>query len=393
VIALSPIVAALLISPGLAAAASTLTLPFASGVTATAAGLQISVSDILLVTAAIATTGMLVMSPSVHQRLVGFRGVLMWSLPFTIWLLCLVLLHPSLRGLAKTMQDLALYLLPMFVGAVALTTRGAIWIRTGFVVGSVALAIGWVAIPESAFLGQKNPAGQFMVDGIILSLATIASWRWRIVTLVPLAIGLVATHSRGAIVGLGLGLLILLFARMHRWSKNQWRWVLSPVVAAGFVLVIVATLNLAPEVFGTAVDFQNSQDFSFPSRQVYRINAIDLIREHPVTGVGVGNYETGASGFTSTDPHNVLLRTAADGGLPALAAFLILVAGTSIAVWRRRQLNYFAAAALAIQVAILTHALIDVYWVRGTPVIGWLLVGMAFNPLLTRKADRDAGPE
>jgi hypothetical protein len=28
------------------------------------------------------------------------------------------------------------------------------------------------------------------------------------------------------------------------------------------------------------------------------------------------------------------------------------------------------------------HGLVDVYWVRGTPILGWLLVGMACGGLL-----------
>jgi hypothetical protein len=35
--------------------------------------------------------------------------------------------------------------------------------------------------------------------------------------------------------------------------------------------------------------------------------------------------------------------------------------------------------AAAVLLATVAHGLVDVYWVRGTPVLGWLLVGMAFG--------------
>jgi hypothetical protein len=56
---------------------------------------------------------------------------------------------------------------------------------------------------------------------------------------------------------------------------------------------------------------------------------------------------------------------------------------------RRRKYSPWAGPALALQAAILTHGLVDVYWVRGTPVIGWLLVGMALNPMLAHAPEAE----
>jgi hypothetical protein len=36
-----------------------------------------------------------------------------------------------------------------------------------------------------------------------------------------------------------------------------------------------------------------------------------------------------------------------------------------------------APAAAAVLLATVAHGLVDIYWVRGTPVLSWLLVGMA----------------
>jgi hypothetical protein len=37
------------------------------------------------------------------------------------------------------------------------------------------------------------------------------------------------------------------------------------------------------------------------------------------------------------------------------------------------------------------HGLVDIYWVRGTPVLGWLLVGMALAQAHAARAERAEG--
>ena len=54
----------------------------------------------------------------------------------------------------------------------------------------------------------------------------------------------------------------------------------------------------------------------------------------------------------------------------------MLIGGTAIALWRMRRVE-LAAAGAAILMATVTHGLVDVFWVRGTPVLGFLVVGMA----------------
>jgi ABC-type amino acid transport system permease subunit len=57
------------------------------------------------------------------------------------------------------------------------------------------------------------------------------------------------------------------------------------------------------------------------------------------------------------------------------ASFILLIGGVAFALWRVRR-NELAAGAAAVLVATAAHGLVDVYWVRGTPVLGWLIVGM-----------------
>ena len=59
------------------------------------------------------------------------------------------------------------------------------------------------------------------------------------------------------------------------------------------------------------------------------------------------------------------------------SSFVLLVLGSAIALFTKMRRIPLAAAAAAVLLATAVHGLVDVYWVRGTPVLGWLLVGMA----------------
>lgn len=104
-----------------------------------------------------------------------------------------------------------------------------------------------------------------------------------------------------------------------------------------------------------------------------------MIHRAPIFGTGVGQYKEGIDGIIPpvADPHQVLLFQAAEGGYPLLASFLVLMFGAAaFLISMTRGGNHRPAVALAIMVGTAVHGLLDVYWVRGTPTLGWLMVGM-----------------
>jgi hypothetical protein len=129
--------------------------------------------------------------------------------------------------------------------------------------------------------------------------------------------------------------------------------------------------------------------YSLHIRQEYVSDAERLIGKHPIAGIGVGNYFAGDPQklTAATDPHNVLLLQAAEGGYGFAASFVILIAGVAF-VLRRMVGVETAAAAAGVLLATVAHGLVDVYWVRGTPLLGWLLVGTACALFAQRKTHR-----
>jgi hypothetical protein len=49
-------------------------------------------------------------------------------------------------------------------------------------------------------------------------------------------------------------------------------------------------------------------------------------------------------------------------------------------------------AAAGVLIATAAHGLVDIYWVRGTPILGWLLVGMACGGFMKLRRERLSTP-
>ncbi|UZJ24952.1 hypothetical protein RHODO2019_00050 [Rhodococcus antarcticus] len=102
----------------------------------------------------------------------------------------------------------------------------------------------------------------------------------------------------------------------------------------------------------------------------------------------MGSYTGGRRQPGIGDPHQVLYFQLAEGGVVLLVGFLVLVAVTLWVALRSAGRTPLAVAALAVQISTLVHALGDVYWVRGTPTMGFLLVGVSLAVVaLDRQGD------
>jgi hypothetical protein len=403
----APVGVLLALNPWWAAALAISALPVQTSVGAS--GVQVAASDVLLLSCFIGLVPLLAMNPEWQERMRAIRPLLPWLAPFLLWLAVIVIAHPSLHSAVNALQYAELTGFAVVVGAVVFTPATARLAMTGFVAVACITAALWTVSSGSFSVDNKNPAGQFMVDAMLLSLIVVRGWKWRVPIILLLILGILHTESRGAVLGAGLGGLVLLsFRGLGTWRKTAAAIIpLVLVCVVGYFVVpsslqqrvrstfasdkIPASIADSNQLPGTLAPGQ----YTVQLRTIYRHEGITLVKQHPIIGVGVGNYLTGdASNQTlTTDPHNVLLLDAGEGGIPDLALFLVMLAGTGIVMVRRRKLSPWAGPALALQAAILTHGLVDVYWVRGTPVIGWLLVGMALNPLLAHQPDPEPVPE
>jgi O-antigen ligase len=165
-------------------------------------------------------------------------------------------------------------------------------------------------------------------------IAMAHGWRQLWFTVVASAglLGLLTTFSRGAWLAFGLGFLawsLRMTVLQRRRAGSRGRrgllrqlQLLIPIIAG--VLFLSLHRDLVASRFlhlETPLEARSLHD-----RQRDADLAIQLIREHPWRGVGVGNYLIAVRGIEpdSRAVHNVLLLTAAELGLPGAALWLWL---------------------------------------------------------------------
>ena len=193
------------------------------------------------------------------------------------------------------------------------------------------------------FLGNTNYVGTFLaapaLAAIVVAIVAAGKRRWVYVVIAGLLVtGLALSASRAAVVALLAGLVVLV-ARLRR------GW----LVVAG-ALAVVALMTLSPKtVLGIhareMVDAASKRDYErlFSERLLPALAAVDMIRDHPLLGVGPGCFHYQFMGYrlrlderypkawTRGYPgnwgaaHNDHLQVAAETGLPGYALFLAAI--------------------------------------------------------------------
>lgn len=198
-------------------------------------------------------------------------------------------------------------------------------------------------------LGDPNFFAQILVVLVPIGLALAAeskSLYARALALGATALilgGAVLTYSRGGAVALGVVLLLTLASRRVR-PRHVALWALA--VALLLLLTppeLIGRLGTIGEVLPSGEEVLDP-DSSFQERKLYALTAWEMFVDHPVLGVGPGNYTVRYGeyaeqvGFSARDyeqpgeahfPHNLYLEMAAETGLVGLALF----AGAAVAAF------------------------------------------------------------
>jgi hypothetical protein len=352
----------------------------------------VSVSDLLWAAAFAGLLLSLNARGEIRQRLIVVRPLLPLIAAYFATLLIVFAVDPSLPGAVALVQRVEVVVVPMLIGAVVLTVRTAHVGMAVFVAAALVLGIAFL-MPHAATAGllgvQKNPAGQYLVDAALIALTVFTVKRVRFAVVPILVLGAYATESRGALIGLVAGLVVWCLLR----ARDPFQAILRGVVLV--VLLLAAYLALPAAEQSRIRGDTASTTYNDNLRSSYIADAWAIFTENPVVGVGVANYLSGdpAHNDVTNDPHNIALLEAAEGGALLVSAFVVLQVGALVVVFRRRRRSAWAIPAICVQVAILVHGMVDVYWVRGTPVIGWLLIGLAlapFGPLATSSSKAEA---
>jgi putative inorganic carbon (HCO3(-)) transporter len=339
--------------------------------------------------------------PSILQPLIVVLAIIVWLFrttlkpsevlfqPLTLLLAayCFVLFSSSLwasdvglsdERLAEALKSLAIYVL---VGSLAFTW-GAV--RRAFAALTISAAVlAFLTIVQTA-TGTRNEFGGLArlkvgnvygdtdiarasgpVDDpnfyaqlllIILPLAVFLATTERrparriayAVAALLIVAGTLLTYSRGGIVALGLMLVLFIIAIRMRPA-----YILAAAATAIVALTILPSDVVRRTVSMRQILSSNSaggpEDASIEERKLFLGAALQMFSDHPILGVGAGNYATyfnryalvvGSPAVQYHDrgepafPHMLYLQIAAETGAVGLLCFLAAVAGAFIALRR-----------------------------------------------------------
>ncbi|MCL4267305.1 MAG: O-antigen ligase family protein [Anaerolineae bacterium] len=204
-------------------------------------------------------------------------------------------------------------------------------------------------------------------------------------------LSIIFTFSRGGF----LALVVVLVLMIVRESLKPLQILLSlallfvvwQFIPANYTERLYTTMNLLP---GSGEDARN--EVSFRGRTSEVLVAWQIFADHPVMGVGLGNYNHYYQAYAqplgwdnrreARSAHNLYLETAAETGLIGLAAFGLIV---GMAFWRANQAQKMlmraghydeAAMAFALMVALVGYLVASNFLHGAFPRYFWLLIGI-----------------
>jgi O-antigen ligase len=214
---------------------------------------------------------------------------------------------------------------------------------------------------------------------------------------VPIMIlGTILAGSRGGTLGLAAVILLLLW----RFRRKGITWLV-------LALVILAAVVMAPGEFWerTMTILHYQQDGSAMGRIQLWEAGFEMFTDHPLTGIGQGNFEWVSPQYTNQRyyqawlgkgfaAHNVFIQLLAEGGIQALLGFLLVMIITFRNLRRvRREMPFVSAGdnlkglSHAVEIGLIGFLVCGFFISReGTDILYWLLsLGPATYYLIDRE--------
>lgn len=239
---------------------------------------------------------------------------------------------------------------------------------------------------------NRNHTGDFLAMGVIVGIgcAAYAASRKKFalatfaaLPLPVIALALLRTHSRGALLVLGAGLAILLGLFVVRTRK----WKTAAIAVTIFVLVGGIAGMAGQKTLTRLMATGQADDYSASTRVTVWSNTLTMWKDSPLFGHGAGAFASIFPFYQDVATENVTVKHPESSVLLCLVEFgavpMALALGSiSAIVWpylrsliRRRSGYYLAAAGFAAAFVLLLHSCIDV------PGHRWGTIGFALAAL------------
>ncbi len=203
----------------------------------------------------------------------------------------------------------------------------------------------------SGSVGDPNFHGQILASVLPLALYRLLDEKSLMLKFVGggsaliLVLAILNSYSRGAFLAM---VLILLLIALERRVK--------PLLIVGVVVATLVIMQFLPQGYTerietlsifTSKDASIHSEGSFRGRTSEMITGVMMFTEHPLLGVGIGNYETNYQDYAvvlgleqrteDRQAHSLYLETAAETGVPGLVTMALLFITVMVGLIRSRQ--------------------------------------------------------
>jgi O-antigen ligase len=276
----------------------------------------------------------------------------------------------AVAGMLFTLDAAILFYLPRMVGYSHEDAQRAMWVIAGVVALTSLLAIGQSLLspdllgvtPVAGMSGEGVRVGSLVRDPNILgtligmalpftvfSLVRLPRGRSRWITLgmtLALVLALLLTYSRGSWLGVavGFGVVALVIDRRALIAFGA-IVLLAYVTAVVMPKGILAGGSLGYDPFATTINRFTAVGDGRDLRSLFIVNALPIVAEHPILGVGPGRYGGAAASVFGSPVHvrygtdllltnqltvdNFWLHLGVEGGVLGFSAFLAMI-GTAL---------------------------------------------------------------
>jgi O-antigen ligase len=199
---------------------------------------------------------------------------------------------------------------------------------------------------------------------------------WRrllgVLALPVLLAGLLSTGSRGGLIAAGLALVVSALAA---------RSTVRPAVLLGGLSATVVAVVAGTSLFGAQI--QDAQSRTVTGRATENQVALAMLADHPLLGVGPGNYPTfyrdysrriGNDARVQREPHSLPLEIAAEQGAAGLLGWTLMIVGLVGYALRRGVAR--RPAGRTVLLALATYATGSLFLHGSALRLAYLLIGM-----------------